>query len=71
MLLHDLLLRFGIRLDVPLRRPKVRMTGQHLDVPERPADGRYLPSRVGDEGPSSAVARAAELPSVRLLVVTL
>jgi hypothetical protein len=57
--LHDLPLRLGVRLDVALGRGEVRVTGEHLDVPQGPADRRYLSGGVGDEGPSAAVAGAA------------
>ena len=54
--LHDPPLRLSVRLYVALRRRKVRVTGEQLDVPQRPADRRDLSCGVGDEGPSNAVA---------------
>jgi hypothetical protein len=53
---HDRDLRLRVGVDVPLGRPEVRVSGQHLHVAKRPSDRGYLPRRVGDEGPSSAVA---------------
>ena len=48
-------LRFRVSFDVTLRGPKVRVSGQHLDIPERPANSRYLPSGIGDESATTAV----------------
>ena len=47
-----------MRLDVALGRRQVGVAGERLDVPQRPANGRYLSSGVGDESPSAAVAGA-------------
>ena len=52
-------LRFRVGFDVALRGPKVRVPGQHLDVAERPANGRDLPRGIGDESASAAVTRTA------------
>src|ERR1700723_2195448 len=52
-------LSFRVGFDVTLRGPKVRVTGQHLDVTERPADRRDLPRGIGDESASAAVTRTA------------
>jgi hypothetical protein len=49
-------LRFRVGLDVTLRRPKVRVPSQHLDIPARTADRGYLPGDIGDESASAAVA---------------
>ena len=56
---HDPDLRFRVGFDVTLRGPKVRVPGQHLDIPERPAHSRYLPRDIGDESASAAVTRTA------------
>ena len=64
--LHDLPLRLGVRLYVALRRRQVRVTGERLNVPQRPADRRYLSRGVGDEGPSAAVAGAAREAEVSI-----
>ena len=58
--LHDQPPRLGVRLYVALRRRQVRVTGERLDVPQRPADRRDLSGGVGDEGPPSRVARASD-----------
>jgi hypothetical protein len=53
-------LRFRIGVDVPLRRTKVRMSREFLDVFQRSAYGRDLATSVGDEGPPATVAGAAD-----------
>src|SRR5271154_3163894 len=53
-------LRLRLLVDVSLRGPQVRVTGELLDIPQRPPDRRYLPSRVGDESPPPAVTGAAD-----------
>jgi hypothetical protein len=63
--LNDPGMSLRVLVDVPLRGPEVAVPSQHLDVPKRPADRRYLPRSVGDEGPPPAVAGAsleAEVP---------
>ena len=37
----------GVQLDVALGGRQVRVTGERLDVPQRPADGRDLSSCIG------------------------
>ena len=48
-------LRFRVGFYVTLRGPEVRVPGQHLDVTERPADGRDLPRGIGDESATPGV----------------
>ena len=57
-------LRFRVGFDVTLRGPKVRVPRQHLDIPERPANSRYLPRDIGDESASTAMTRTAVEPDV-------
>jgi hypothetical protein len=45
--LHDPPLRLGVGLDVALGGRQVRVAGERLDVPQRPADGRDLSGCVG------------------------
>src|SRR5713226_6173626 len=58
--LHDPNLRLRVGIDVPLRGPKIRVAGQHLDVPERSPNGRDLPCRIGYKSATSAVTRTAD-----------
>jgi len=58
--------RFGVGVDVSLRRSNIRVARQFLNVFQRPADGRYLSSGIRNERPSSAVAGAADEPEVSI-----
>ena len=64
--LYDSPLRLGMGLYVALRRRQVRVTGEHLNVPQRPADRRDLSRGVGDEGPAAAVAGATREAEVSI-----
>lgn len=57
--LNDLPLGIHISLDVPLGSAERGVASKHLHVAQRTTYGRYLPSRVGDEGPTAGVAGAA------------
>ena len=56
---HNPDLRFRVGFDVALRGPKDRVPGQHLDIPERPANSGYLPCGIGYESASAAMTRTA------------
>jgi hypothetical protein len=52
----NLLLRVRIGLDVALRCAQIGVTGKQLNISNRSTYARYLPSGIGDERPTSAVA---------------
>jgi hypothetical protein len=52
-------LGFSITVDVSLSGSEITVTREHLDVPKRASNCRYLPGRVRDEGSSPGVARAS------------
>jgi len=45
---------------------EVGATGQHFDIPQRPARLRDLPSREYDKGPPRAMGGAADHAEVRI-----
>ena len=62
----QLALGIGVAVDVPLGGLDRPVTGEQLDIPQRPTDPMYQPRRPGDERPAAGVGRAAVQTYVRM-----